>query len=97
MNDDLQNQIDQLHARLTELKALAYLQASDISALLALVAKLQKKIDPNHDDCDAVTEIFLQLRKELTYKQLTMLEDKNPALAAEIQLILDNTCTIFPL
>lgn len=92
-----ENDIAQLRSQVDNLRALCALQSAEIGALFVLLSRLHHTLHAHEEPPPEIGDAYLRLRKELTYKQLTAIEDKNSALAAEIQRILDNTCRIYPL
>lgn len=81
---------------LLRLKALALVQAADISSLLQIVQLLAaslRKMQPDLVDLDA---LFVDQRKKTVQAWLEGYETTNPALAARLQQLLDQSCTHLP-
>jgi site-specific recombinase len=78
------------------LQALSVLQTADINALFLLVRRLEEMLRPNYPDMPDLADLFLQLRKEQLQQHLEAAETKDPAFAARLQQMIDESCTIFP-
>lgn len=73
------------------LMAQVLLARADVNAAVELTALLIKSLPPELRPAFAVKEEFLRLRREETEGLLISLENQNPAIAAEIQRILDES------
>ena len=86
----VESEISDLRSDLLHLKALCVVHAGEIEVLRSVLSEF-------HSDSDAFGADYIARRKAAIYSYLSALEDTNPALAAEIQRILDKTCRQFPL
>jgi glutamine synthetase adenylyltransferase len=85
--------ITRLQSDLNHIRAAQILHNADLASLLHLLSKLLRATGADRD----ATATFLRLRRLIAEKQLTSIEDSNPQLAAQLQHILDNPCSNFPL
>jgi len=85
MNDETQRQ-----------RALNLIQAADVSSLLAVLQAVVRAARPHVPQLPDVSELFLAQRKELLHRMLERLETKDPAMAAALQSLIDDSCTEFP-
>ena len=82
--------------QIQRLQALSAIQAADVSSLLIILSQLEKIVRRDHPDMPDLQQQFLETRKLLLQQQLESMEKNNPALAARLQQLIDQSCTIFP-
>ena len=97
MNEDLHDQIESLRKEMIRLRGLCLLQTADIFALSALLAETHVQTFPHRDATNDFGATYLRLRRAEAYRQLTTIEDTDPALAAEVKEHLDKSCRNYPL
>jgi hypothetical protein len=82
--------------QLERLQALSAVQTADINAVFLLVSRLAEIVRRNHPDTPDMSDTFLKVRKHFLQQHLESIETSNPALAARLQQLIDQSCTIFP-
>lgn len=85
-----------MEQELLRLRALLMVQAADTSCLLELVLELEDALRPAHPDLPDLAAVFLRRRIELVHHQLEELEKTQPALAAQLQQLIDHASKHFP-
>lgn len=101
---DRSDALASLQTRLTRLHALCLLQAGEIEALRRLLIAHLRRADPPSPAPGAGapaspdwSDEFLRLRAATTQRLLQIQEDTDPALAAELQALLDRSLGNFPI
>ena len=78
------------------LKALLLVQAADVSSLLATIRAVGAAVRKDHPDLVDVDASFLSLRKQYLHGLLEDYEDTDPAFAARLQQVIDESSKNFP-
>ena len=81
---------------LLRLRAVSEIQAADVSCLLICLQQLTGSLRPHLPDLPDIGELFLRQRKLFLQPRLEALEDREPALAARLQEMIDASCKQFP-
>jgi hypothetical protein len=79
-------------------QALNLIQTVDVASVLGVVRQIADAVRPLRPDLPSldVDAAFLKQRKELLHRELEDIERTNPALAAQLQQVIDKYCTQFP-
>jgi hypothetical protein len=82
--------------QIERLQALSEIQTADNVALQIVVQRLSEFVRRDHPDTPDVPELFLKVRKHMLQLQLESMEKTHPAMAARLQQLIDQACTIYP-
>ncbi len=85
-----------MNDELLRLKALSLVQAADISSLLSVVQSIEEVMRPSAPNFPDVKATFVRHRKEALHMLLEDYEDHDPALAAMMQRVIDESARHYP-
>jgi hypothetical protein len=86
----------EMNDELLRLRALTIIQVADISALIGYLEKMEAALRPVAPNLPTFKQTFLADRKKLVQDWLEDTETKNPALAAQLQKLIDSSCKLHP-
>lgn len=82
--------------QIERLLALAEIQTADVNSLLIILTRLAETVRRGHTDAPDVPELHLKIRKHFLQKQLEAMETIDPARAARLQQLIEQSATIYP-
>lgn len=87
---------EELEERLARMEAALYVQSAELTSMQGLLAHIQAVLGPHHTELSSLVKTFFVARNRVLQSHLELLETRNPALAARLQELIDQSSRNFP-